>query len=393
MQKQVLLVGLFVFLVVLVLLQSAPFVTAEGKTIIVGNTKDWHSLYLASVYSSLNNASFFFFNNLGDAQLKTKTMGLTDEIIVFESTIDPVIKNYKSFLAVDGFTNFKSYTFETFEDLQELLVEKHSSEGYVVFGTDFGMEPLAATPFLIRHNYMPLFYSENSYKFIAQQTKKATTMFVGRIPVRDISSLKGTRFIGSPPESTTAMSKISINTVPSEWGIITRIDVVDFQTFQGNTPIFVYYGESYLDSVAKLMTYSNITHYEVIGGKTADIATTLETRTGKDLSLMLKYGRRITNQPGLENNVLDIVSYPFSFPVEDLLIVKSVYYPELEVLAITYENVGNIDLLYFSNIEYSNNALADEYAHQIFPGETKTVPYRVINGTAQKLSITSYRLE
>ena len=389
MRKQVILVSLFVVLLVVVLMQSAPFVTAEGKTIVVGNTQDWHSLYLTSIYASLHNASFFFFNNRGDAQLKTKTMGLNDEITIFESTVDPVVKNYKSFLSVAGFNNYKSYSFEGFESLQKLLVNKNDVDGYVVFGTDFGMEPLAAAPYLVKNNYLPLFYSDSALDFITKQSKKKQTIFVGRIPVRPIASLPGSRLFGSPQQSTTKISKLAIDALPSEWGIITRVDVVDFQTFSEKIPLFVFYGDSYSDAVSNLILYSNITKYEVIGGKTADIASSLETQTGKDLKLLLKYGRRVTNLAGLQDTVLDVDSYSFPFPVEDLEIIETKYYPKLNTLAITYKNTGNINLLYFSNIEYGGVALADNFAHQISPGEQKTVPFSVLNASSDEIAITS----
>jgi hypothetical protein len=378
-------------LLVLSFMQGALAEDPRSYTVI--NSKDWRDLYLGTIYASLTDTEFVFFTNLADTQLKTKMMGATDDIVIFESRSSPVVKNYPSLLKVNGYTSYDSLLYDSFHELQELFVESEqkSIAGYVVFESSFGINPVAMAPLLVEENYFPLFLDSQSLRFIQSTTKGKPTSLVGRIPVRLLDQLEGERLTGYSHETLSKATSTVIETFPdAEWGLITRIDLVDLAAIKQPLPVFVYYGNEYLDTLADLIKQTSISKFEVIGGATVDVARALEIRSQRNLNFMLKYGRRVTNYPGQSGEVLDLDSVFFPYPVESLDIVDAVYYEAMGVLAITYHNKGNVDLLHFSNLEFSGSALSDTTTHFILSEEQKTVPFQVEPTTeAMDLTVTT----
>ncbi|MCF7798374.1 hypothetical protein K9M74_00560 [Candidatus Woesearchaeota archaeon] len=375
-------------LVLLFAVQGA--LAAEDRSFTVVNSKDWQDLFLGTIYASATNSDIIFFTNLADTQLKTKMMTLDDSIMVFESKNNPVVKNYPSLLKVNGYNDYDSIFYDSFHDLQEIMVDDlgNEIEGYFVFEASFGMNPVAATPYIVKKNYFPLFLDEQSKRFIKSTTNNEETFIVGRVPIRFAQDLQGTRIDGFSYESLETVTNLVIDEFPdSEWGLLTRIDLVDLESIKKPLPVLVYYGDEYIDTLANLVKQTDISNFEVIGGPTVDIARTLEIRSQRNLNFMLKYGRRVTNYPGYTNEVLDLDSVRFAYPVELLDIVNATYYEAMGILAITYENQGNVDLLHFSNLEFAGSALSDVMTHFILEQEQKTIPFQILPET-EKFDLT-----
>ncbi len=371
----------------------AGALAAESKSFTVVNSKDWHDLYLGTIYASATNSEFVFFTNLADTQLKTKMMAPTDKITVFESKNNPVVKNYPSLLKVNAYKNVDTTFYDSFYDLQKIFVNnlrKHI-KGFFVFDASFGMNPVAAAPYLVKNSYFPLFLDEQSFSFVQSTIKGKNTYIAGHIPVRQLEHLQGTIFSGFSYETLDQVTKLVINDFPNaSWGVLIKIDIVDLAAIKQKLPVFVFYGDAYLDTLADLLKQTNITDFEVIGGPTADVARALEIRSQRNLNFMLKYGRRVTNYPGFTQNVLELDSAPFPYPIESLIITNAIYYPNMGVLAITFDNKGNVPLLQFSNLEFAGSALSDTATHFILQGEQKTIPFQVLPSTATNdLTVTT----
>ncbi|MBN1175156.1 hypothetical protein JXA48_00790 [Candidatus Woesearchaeota archaeon] len=366
---------LFVISLLLLLFSLTLVSAVSAETHIVVNSKDWRSVYLLTIYGKYTDADVVFFKNLADAQLKTKMIGVDEKIIVFESTSDPVIKKYSSLLKVNGYVDYTSFTFDSYLDLQDYLLGEIKPDGYFMMDSNYGLDPIAATTFILANNYFPLFVNQDNVDELSKLSQKKPTYIVGRTPVRILDKLQGTKIQGFPYETLQASTKLSIDAVNSDWGIIMRADTVDVKLLVKGLPIFVYHADEYIDEVAQTVKESNVSKFEVVGAGTAEIAKAIELQSQKNLNFMLKYGRKITNYPGLENDILDIDSVSFDYPIESLEIVDVVHYPELGVLALTFENTGNTPVLFFSNVEFANEPLSDENTHSIGVGERKTIPF------------------
>lgn len=364
--------------------------SAEDRTFVVSNAKDWHSIYLSAVYSSFIDAEFYTLQSLADAELKSQLMGLEDEIIVLESKSNPVVKKYDSFLKASGFNYVGKYEFVDYDDLQKYLIDDIGDvNGLIVFGTDFAMEEVAAFPYLVNERIFPVFYSPDSQRFIERRSRNENILFVGRIPIRAIENLPGEKLLGSPHDTALDMMTLSLENTDAEWGIIMRIDEIDFASLKTSLPVFIFYGSQYVDVVVDAIKKTDIINYEVIGGNTADIAGEIEEQTQKDLNMLLKFGRKVTNVAGLEGTILDVDTVPAPFPSEKLEITNVVYYSDLGIFALTLENKGNVDVMFLTNMEFSGEVLADEYYHQILAGQTKTVPFEISSAQDNEVIITT----
>ncbi|MCK5107274.1 MAG: hypothetical protein KAQ83_00950 [Nanoarchaeota archaeon] len=364
---------LIIFICLVVLVQP---ISAQAKTFTVANSKDWHSIYLATIYSGNTDSELLFFENLRDSQIKTKLMAKDDSILILESRNDPIIKNYESFLKVDGYTNYQTMYFEGYSDLQSFLFQNSNHKGIFILEPEFGMVSVAAAPYILEKGYMPFFINQDNIETAELLSKGEKSIIGGHIPLRYLDNIKGERYLGYPDESTFKVSELTYQELGDQsWGIITKIDEVDVSILKQGLPIFIFFGDKYVDDTVKLVKDSGITKYEIIGGSMADIAKNIESKSGVNLDMMLRYGRTITNLPGMEGKILDIDAVYFDYPTTNLEIKDAVYYSDLGKLAITFENTGNIDNMFFSNVEFMNRATSDPEMHHIHPGEEKTIPF------------------
>lgn len=370
--------GVFILLAVLLISLVIPVVEAdeEEKTTVVINSKDWRALYLASAYAHFTGADFVFFSKLSDSQLKTRMILKDTQVQVFESKQDPVVKNYASFLRVNGYEDFSSYEYDSLEDFQEYIDKQVDTNGYYVITSDFGLDALTGAPLVAEKRLLPLFLTHDSKKFVELKTKQKESYIVGRAPVRMLEGLEGEFIQGFPQITMDQVSKTVLkNLKDSNWGLIMRIDTVDLPVIWKGYPIFVFYADEYLDELTQTVKDSNIVNFEVIGAGTADIAQSIELKSQRNLNFILKYGRKVTNYPGLEDSILGLDSVAFNYPQEILSIASTTYYESLSTLAVTYKNEGNVNLLFFSNVEFDGQPLSDLNTHAIAPGETITIPY------------------
>ncbi|MFW6378892.1 MAG: hypothetical protein ACOCZV_02620, partial [Nanoarchaeota archaeon] len=381
---------LFIFLFLIVL---SPMVFAEQRSIVVSNTHDWKEIFITSIYASINDADYFYhLNDFSDANMKKNMMTEDDRITVFESNEQAVVKSFGSSMEVKGYDKIDTHSYDSLEDLQRMVFDMVDPKGFVVFGTDFGVEPISAISYLNEKEYLPLFYTNRTSEHLAMISDEKRDIYVGRIPLREVDIDDAETYLGGPMESSFDMMSLASTESDETWGVITRIDDIDFQSLQGNRPVFLFFGMPYLQEVSDIAYESSITHYEVIGGDTVDIAQEMESQMGKDIKLMLKYGRKITNYgPVSDDAVLEIDSMELPRPVERLEIEDAVLYPELGRLLVTYHNIGNVDELFYSTYDFGESSFSDESVHHIPAGEKLSFSYDVVSAPddSGKLIITS----
>ena len=189
---------LFLLLIIVLIILQTSFVSAEERTFVVANTNDWQSIYSIDMYASSIGAQIVYLKDLGDSEIKTQLMAKTDKIIVFESKETPVVKNYKSFLIVNGFEAVGEYQFFNVYDLQEYLYNQVKPDAVFIFGNDYGMEPLTLAPYMLKNNYFPLFFSKESTSFFYRISRRKPITVVGRVPLRTVEQLKPTMILGEP---------------------------------------------------------------------------------------------------------------------------------------------------------------------------------------------------
>ncbi|MGM5480822.1 MAG: hypothetical protein ACQESE_00260 [Nanobdellota archaeon] len=366
---------------------------AEQRSFVISNSKDWKEIYVAAAYAGVTEADyFFFFSDLADAEMKTKMMTKNDMVTVFESSERPIIKNYDSRLDVNGYDFVASNKYSDLTELQETVYEMVNPEGFVVFGTDYGVEPVAALPFLIQNKFTPFFYTEDSADYIQNQAEEQRSIFIGRIPVRNFELDNKETFLGGPIQSTFDVTEEVNRNIASSWGVMTRIDQIEFQSLLTGRPVFLHFGTPYMEQLAQITRDSGIERFEVIGGDMVSIAQDIESATGEDLKFMLKYGRKVTNYaPMAGDSILDIDSIELPRPIEYLSISGATYYPELDVLALNIHNQGNIDELVYSNMEFGDESFSDEQPHQVPAQQNMTFTYTVnmSEETPETIIITS----
>ncbi len=373
-----------IFLVLIVIVSSVVF----AEEYVVANSKDWKDVYLSSMYSAFNDREVVFFTDLIDSKLKTQGISQDSKIYIHESKNQPVVKNYKSYLKVNGYSNYEVLLYDDYSDLQEQLWEEYESESYLVLDPEYGVEALFLSAYAIQRDLAPVFLDENNKDQVFDIVRNSDSIFVGHFPVRTISGFEGEKYVGWFDKNMEDMSSKIGESYSSEWGVITSPARVVPSTIVKDDPLFVFYGD--VGETAQFIKNSGIERFEVIGGNMADIAKDIEKETGKDLKLLLRYGKTITNVQQLKGQVMDLDTIEFPYPIPGLQIVDVFYYPGMNTLAMTLENTGNTRVMFYSNLETGGEAFSDENIHAVEPGSRITIPYSETDSDGRAVITTQY---
>lgn len=357
----------------LLVLSIGAVAAAVDDPVVVVNSKDWHDIYLGTVHANHIGADLLYFTSLGDAQIKTQTVHQDRPVTVLESA-RPVVKNYESVLRTNGFTTYEVIEYENYRDLQLELFDGEYA-GVVVLDPTFGVEAIALSPRIGTEILRPFFLDETNGNDLERASRGFDeTIVAGYFPIRLIEDIDASEsYTGMSSTNANIISRSFANGSDATWGTIMRIDRVDFVGLLQNRPVVIYAGS--ISDTVEVVREIPLDRYEIISADAANLGPQIEEGVGRDLSFMLKYGRTITNLPGLTGQILDLDTVFVDYPSPDLVIDSIEHYEDANALLVTYRNRGNINTLSLTNIEYADNALTDTHVRTIHPQETIEVPY------------------
>ena len=365
-------------IVVLILLLNLSLSIVSAYDYVVVDSKDWRDIYLGIMFSTFDNSRVLFFNDLADVDLKTRMIPKNASVLILESKEDAIIKNYFSFLNVRDYVNTESVVFNDFSDLQVALYDKIKDKvnNFIVLNPDFGNEAVVAAPLIKNEKYWPVFLTKkNLGSVVSNFDFDERSIAAGYFPYRLIDFFPGIKFIDVPYKNMIALLNYTLNNVDYDWSTLMILDKVDPDALISGKPIFIYDGN--LDLLASLVKETSAERFEIIGGELADVAKELEARSGKDLKLLLKYARTITNLKPYKGKLLDLDAFSVDYPYLLLNIKNVTYYPDLNTLAITFKNNGNFRAFVYTNFEFSDTPYSDKFPLEILPGQELTIPYFV----------------
>ncbi|MFT4307896.1 MAG: hypothetical protein ACMXYM_00810 [Candidatus Woesearchaeota archaeon] len=342
-----------VVLIVMLLLVSAY--AAVATDVVVVNSRDWRDVTLGTVYAIQHEANIVSFTNLGDAQIKTQTIRPNSTIVVFESS-RPIVRNYASVLRTNGFTDFTVHESGTFRDFQrDHFTDRY--EALVLLDPKFGAEAISILPLAGHAPMRPFFLDEESRDDVERAARSAERIIIaGRFPVRLVEGIDAEeRYEQLSPTNADDITRMVSERFNAEWGVIMRVDRVDYESLLKRQPVVVYSG-MLADTIATVRDI-NVNRFEIVSADAANLGQQIRSGAGRDIALMLKYGRTITNLPGMTGQILDLETFFVDYPSADLVIESVVRYTDANVLLVTYRNRGNIDTLAFTNIDHVQNRL------------------------------------
>jgi len=306
-------------------------------------------------------------------------MEKSDSVTIIESEKNAVVKNYASVLKNNGFTNVKVISYSDYTDLQEKLWSDMNFDGYVLLDPTFSHEAISFAPFMFKKNYAPLFLTKENKDSVLSFAKDSKLILAGHFPVRMIDDISASKeYTSWSFDNANAITRKLFTDYDYSWGTMTKDNLIDMSSIKSGNPIFFYRG--YLDEAAQLVKDSNIDNYEVIGADMADVSKNIESQAGRNVHLILKYAQTITNFKGLEGRLMNLKRVQVPVLVVNLELLRTVFYTDMNTLSIAIRNNGNVPTYFFSNIEFGDEVLSDEFLHQVLPGENITIPY-IVNAT------------
>jgi len=389
---------LFYLLVIacIVVLSTQAF---AGDYVVI-NSKDWHDMYLAGVYAGYSDRTLLFFENLGEASLKSQLIPPGSDVLIFESNSQAVVKNYDSYLSARGITQTTKVTYDSYADFQFLLYNRLRFEentknlivpkGFALFYSEYGIEAVAATSVIYDKKAWPLFVNRKIITDYTELLKGEKIHFAaGNFPIRQLQTSlfeRTTVFSGKPDITTVGIATLTSKKAPS--GIITRIDRIDPQMLARKVPTYVYYGS--VSDVAAIIANVETRLFEVVSSDAADLSKSIEAASGRDLQLLVKYARGYTNLQGYEGQLIDLDTVAFAFPNVGLRLDTATYYPALGKITLTYTNIGTEPVTVLSTIEFADSIATDEFPKVIPAGVTMTIPYdAAVNSPSRAIAINT----
>ncbi len=370
--------------VILLFFLALPLVSASDFVVV--NSKDWRDIYLGIMFSTLNDSKPLFFDSLSDVDLKTRMIPKNSSVLVLESKVSPVIRNYESFLKIRQYNDVEAFAFNDFSELQVFLYNKIKGrvQNFIVLNPEFGNEAVVAAPLIKNKNFWPVFLTpENLGSVVSNFNLDEQSIAAGYFPSRLIDFFPGIKFTDVPYKNMISLLNYTLNNIDFDWSVLMILDKVDPDVLTSGRPIFIY--DENLDLLASLTEEKNVDKFEVVGGELADVAKELEARSGKNLKLLLKYARTITNVKAYSGKLIDIEAFSVDYPFVSLNVENVIFYPQLNTLAVTLSNEGNFPAYLYTNLEFFGKPFSDEHPVEILPGQTLTLPY-FLNLSKEKLN-------
>ncbi len=371
--------------IILVFLLAFPLVSAD---VVITNSRDWQELYLGAYYSAYTENRFIYFETLYDSNVKSQTIAEETPVLVLEKQSRPVVKNYANLLEVRGYASVEEILYEEYSDLQSALVERAEPEGVVLIYDRFGIEAVAAFPYMLENNLFPIFINEeNEDAVLSSVGSFDTALVIGYFPVRMLENVDSESIRNLPEENAHAMTRKMFSEGLYDWGILVNAQEVDLTALSGGSPVFVF--NENLEELSAVIAESNIGRFEAIGGEMANVAQSLRSRAEQELRFIVRYAQTYTNIEGLSGQVLLLDRVKLPAPTMNVSFVEARFYPQTNTLTYTLENGGTLDALFFTNFEFRQSSFSDNNTHLIRAGETRTIPYIVENMNGEELGLTA----
>ncbi len=365
----------------LVLLLLLPSIMAGTPLFI--NSHDWRDAVLLSLTAYEENLTPFTLTSLGDAQIKLQSLPRGSRIILYESA-SPVVKNLEKTLRVNGF-QVETHTYTDYRDLQENLPVKDT---VFIVHPAFSTEALTLIPLALWENASIRFAEHATREYKGRDVQ----IIAGEYAARDVQRFAvyyptATFYTGWPIDNAYALSNLTSRVLPGEWMLYMHPAAVDVHPFPLEKPVPILLSLGYLDEEAGVILGSNRTRIEIISPMLADTAKALERVSGRDLKLIVKYGRTVTNLPGLEGKILPLDTIRTDYPFIQLKLVDVLVNPVARTLTLRIANNGTIPALVYTTIQYAADSHADEHPWIILPGEVASIVHPLDTLPADALSL------
>lgn len=339
----------------LVLVVFASFFVAGGQAVI--NSADWKFVFAASLYAKQNDLKSDFLLTAVTAPTVMKAFDSSQEIVVFESSKNAIIPNFKADVERSRFKVKEVVSAEDGDALAFELARRNNAKSFVVVDGTYGHPAILALPYAIASNSSLLFSDiagpQKIVDFLKERKAERVVVFGTTIKQAVIDALspfnpKVLRGEDRFDDNFLILKELKQVTGRSLESLILT-DAAFFESgFTGVVPIMLIGSSVSSQKVKDFIKQENITMATLVGPHLIDSAKNIKETTGLK-SIFLRFGKAsVERTTGFaQPQALDIFLIPtVIFDVSVKSVALNSVMKELEV---TFASEGNVPTLVKAN--------------------------------------------
>jgi hypothetical protein len=317
---------------------------AEVEEQIVINSADWIDVYSAICYANLNEQDSKFVTSPAQGKVLSSVLDRTKTVHLFQSSKDPILAGYKSYLEGEGFTVSAVTTSDSGKKLNIELAEKVDTTKFTILDDSYGYNALSAASYSVASKSVVLFADSDNidevYNFLTGRGTPEIIIYghVDRVVREKLSEFNpeiidhGDRF-----EDNLAIVDKFVHLKPSTQVVLTNGEFIEEEIMSGREPVIFIGRDIVPEEVVEYVKGSDFKSGVVIGNELIGAATRLKDRT--NISVFIKFGLGRATEGGFAlPEPLDMFYLP-RYEL-NLDIVSGNYNIKTKTVEIIYQNIG-----------------------------------------------------
>jgi len=334
-----LVLGIFVLGIGAVSAQPAE---AEEEQIVI-NSADWIDVYSATCYANLNGQDSKFVTSTAQGKVLSSVLDRSKPVHLFQSSKEPILAGYKSYLESEGFTVSAVTTSDSGKKLNIELAEKIDTTKFIILDDSYGYNALSVGAYSVASKSYVLFADSDNidevYDFLRGRTPEIIIYgHVDRVVREKLSEFNpeiidhGDRF-----EDNLAIVDKFVQLKPSTQVVLTNGEFIEEEIMSGREPVIFIGRDIVPEEVVEYVKGSDFKSGVVIGNELIGSATRLKDQT--NLSVFIKFGLGRATEGGFAlPEPLDMFYLPrYELSLD---IVSGNYNIKTKTVEIIYQNLG-----------------------------------------------------
>jgi hypothetical protein len=334
----VLVLGIFVLGIGAVSAQPA-----EAEEQIVINSADWIDVYSATCYANLNGQDSKFVTSTAQGKVLSSVLDRSKPVHLFQSSKEPILAGYKSYLESEGFTVSAVTTSDSGKKLNIELAELIDTTKFIILDDSYGYNALSVGAYSIASKSYVLFADSDNidvvYDFLRGRAPEI--IIYGHVDRAVREKLRefnpeiidhGDRF-----EDNLAIVDKFVQLKPSTQVVLTNGEFIEEEIMSGREPVIFIGRDIVPEEVVEYVKGSDFKSGVVIGNELIGSATRLKDRT--NISVFIKFGLGRATEGGFAlPEPLDMFYLPrYELSLD---IVSGNYNTKTKIVEIIYQNLG-----------------------------------------------------
>ncbi len=326
--------GLLLLLISLVFILSISSVSAIEISVV--NSENWADVYSVMLYSSLQDKTAVFTNSESVSSL-TQFLSKDNDLIVYESTKTPFIKN------LDSQLESVEFQVKDTEKSSDFNIDLDPETGkYFVISEDNSRISISLAPLAVRDDYWVLIVNEDNLGSVSRKLANADSVIaVGNFKRSYLDELEShfSEWINNKDlfaDSQALATRLGIN---DDLVVLADGLFLEKEFFITETPVLLTGHNKILGDTYDFLESEGVKYVVIVGNELAVVGEQIREKSNQEISVRVKFGQ--SGSDITTGTVYGLSMFALPQQTIGLTVQKAAYNPLNKELIIYYENLGN----------------------------------------------------